>query len=78
MELRKSVWNKLCATAGCTKTKMNAHFVAKFFICSQAVNTQNTRLQNPFAGPHACSTSRFSLSDFLRHGYTNCLEIEEV
>ena len=25
--------------------------------------------QGPLAGPHACSTSRFSLSGFLRHGY---------
>ena len=25
--------------------------------------------QGLLAGPHACSTSRFSLSGFLRHGY---------
>ena len=54
----------------CT-TKMNAHFVPQFFICLQTVNTQNTRLQGPLAGLHACSTSRFSLSGFLRHGYKN-------
>ena len=34
--------------------------------------------QGPLAGPHACSTSRFSLSGFLRHGYKKYLEIEEV
>ena len=48
---------------------MNAHFVPQFFICLQAVNTQNTGLQGPLACPYACSyTSRFSLSGFLRHG----------
>ena len=71
MELRNSVWNELCTTVGRTTTKMNAHFVPRFFICLQAVNTQNTGLQGPLAGPrarpHACSTSRFSLSGFLRH-----------
>ena len=25
--------------------------------------------QDPLGGPHGCSTSRFSLSGFLRHGY---------
>ena len=74
MELRNSVWNELCATVGCTITKMNEHFVPRFFICLQAVNTQNTGLQGPLAGAHACSTS---LSDFLRHGYKKYLEIEE-
>ena len=34
--------------------------------------------QGPLASPHACSTSRFSLSGFLRHGYKKYLEIEEV
>ena len=34
--------------------------------------------QDPFGGPHACSTSRFSLSGFVRHGYKKYLEIEEV
>ena len=71
------MWNKLCATVGLTVTKMNAHFVPQFFICFQAVNTQNTGLQGPLAGPHACSTSRFSvsLSSFLRHGYKKYLEM---
>ena len=36
------------------------------------------RSQGPLAGSHACSTSRFSLSGFLRHGYKKYLEIEEV
>ena len=44
----------------------------------RAVNTQNTGLQGPLAGPHACSTSRFSLSGFLRLGFKKYLEIEEV
>ena len=34
--------------------------------------------QGPLAGPHACSTSRFSLSGFLRHGNKKYVEIEEV
>ena len=34
--------------------------------------------QDTLAGPHACSTSRFSLSGFLRHGYWKYLEIKEV
>ena len=33
--------------------------------------------QGPLAGLHACSTSRFSLSGFLRHGYKKYLEIKE-
>ena len=56
MELRNSVWNELYATVGRAATKMNAHVVPRFFICLQAVNTQNTALQGPVAGPHACST----------------------
>ena len=46
MELRNSVWNELCTTVGyhCTTTKMNAHFVPRFFICLQAVNTQRVLL----------------------------------
>ena len=71
MELRNSVWNEFCATVDRTTTKMKAHFVPRFFICLQAVNTRNTGLQGPLTGPHACSTSRFSLSGFLRHGYKN-------
>ena len=71
MELRNSVWNELCTTGDRVTTKINAHFVPQFFICLQTVNTQNTRLQGPLAGLHACSTSRFSLSGFLRHGYKN-------
>ena len=35
-------------------------------------------LASALAGPHACSTSSFSLSGFLRHGYKKYLEIEEV
>ena len=31
MELRNSVWNELCTTVGRTTTKMNAHFVPRFF-----------------------------------------------
>ena len=76
MVLRNSVWNVLCATVGCITTKMNAHFVPRFFICLQAVNTQNTGLQGPLAGLYACSTLRFSLSGFLRHGCKKYLEIE--
>ena len=38
-ELRNSVWNELCTTMGHATTKMNAHFVPRFFICLQAVNT---------------------------------------
>ena len=53
MEVRNSVWNDLCVTVGRTTTKINAHFVPLFFICLLAVNTQNTRLQGPHAGPHA-------------------------
>ena len=69
MELKNSVWNELCATVGPTTTKMNAHFVPRFFICLQVVNTRNGCLQIPLAGPHACSTSRFPLFGFLIHGY---------
>ena len=47
---------------GRTATKTNAHFVPRFFIYLQAVNTRNTGLQGLLAGLHACSTSRFSLS----------------
>ena len=78
MELRISVWNELCVTMGCVTTKMNAHFVPRFFICLQAVNTRSIGLQGPVAGPHACSTLTCSLSGFLRHGYQKYLEIEEV
>ena len=63
MELRNSV--------GRTTTKMNVHFVPWFYFCLQAVNTQNTSLQGLPAAPLACSTSRFSLSGLLRHGYKN-------
>ena len=34
--------------------------------------------QVPLAGPHACFTSRFTLSGFLSHGDEKYLEIEEV
>ena len=44
MELRNSVWNELCTTVGRTTTKMNAHFVPRFFSCLQAVNTHRIRL----------------------------------
>ena len=44
MKLRNSVSNELCATVGRTTTKMNVRFVPRFFICLQAVNTQNTSL----------------------------------
>ena len=44
MELRNSVWNDLCTTLGRTTTKMNAHFVPRFFSCLQAVNTHRIRL----------------------------------
>ena len=54
-------------------------FSIDFLICLQAVNSgQNTGLQDPLAGPHACSTSRFSPSGLLRNGYKKYLEIEEV
>ena len=66
MELRNLAWNELCTTMCGTTTKMNAYFVPRFFICLQLVS------------PHACSTSRFSLSFFLRHGYKKYLEMEEV
>ena len=56
MELRNSVWNELCVTrtVGRSTTKMNVHFVPRFFICLQAVNTQNISLQGSLAGQHAC------------------------
>ena len=44
MELRNSVWKVLCTTMGHTTTKMNAHFVPRFFICLQAVNTHRVHL----------------------------------
>ena len=44
MELRNSVWNKLYTTVGLTTTKINAHFVSRFFSCLQAVNTHRVRL----------------------------------
>ena len=44
MELRDSVWNELCTTVGRTTTEMNAHFVARFFICLRAVNAHRVRL----------------------------------
>ena len=42
MELGNSAWNELCTTVGRTTTKM--HFVPRFFICFQALNTQRVRL----------------------------------
>ena len=60
-------WGIQCVD--CITTKMNAHFVGRFFICFQAVTTQNTSLQGPLVGPLACSIWRFSLSGFLRDGY---------
>ena len=79
MELRNLVWNELCATAGRTTIKMNAYFVPRFsFICLQAANTQNTGFQGSLGGPYACSTSKFSLSGFLRDGYKRYPEIERV
>ena len=78
MKVRNLVWNELCATVDRTTTKVNAHFVPRVLICLQAVNTQNTGLQGQLAGPLACSTSKFSLSSFLRHSYKRYLEIEEV
>ena len=71
MESRNSVWTKLCVTVGRTTTKVNAHFVPRFFICLHAVSTQSTGMQGALAGSLACSTSRFSLSGYLRHGYKN-------
>ena len=45
MELRNSVWNKpLYTTVGRTTTKMNAHFVRRFFISLQAANTHRVCL----------------------------------
>ena len=44
MELRNSLWNELCTTMGRTTTKMNAHFVPRFFICLHAVNTHKVCL----------------------------------
>lgn len=72
MESRNSVWTKLCVTVGRTTTKVNAHFVPRFFICFHAVSTQSTGMQGALAGSLACSTSRFSLSGYLRHGYKKC------
>ena len=74
MELRNSVWNELCMTVGHTTTKMNAHFVPRFF----KLFAGSELSEDPLGGPHACSTSRFSLSGFLRRGYKKYLEIEEV
>ena len=74
MELRNSVWNELYTTVGRTTTKINAHFVPRFF--KLFAGSEHT--EDPLGGPHACSTSRFSLSGFLRHGYKKYLEIEEV
>ena len=34
--------------------------------------------QDPLGGLHACSTSRFFLFGFLRHGYKTILEDDEV
>ena len=65
MELRNSVWNELCTTMGRSTIKMNAHFVPRFF----KLFASSEHSQDSFGGPHACSTSRFSLSGFLRHGY---------
>ena len=65
MELWNSVWNELCANVGRTTTKMDAHFVPQFF----KFFAGSEHSQGPLGGPHACSTSRFSLSSFLRHGY---------
>ena len=44
MELRNSVWNELYTTVGRTTTKMNAHFVHRFFSCLEAVNTHRINL----------------------------------
>ena len=74
MELRNSVWNELCTTVGRTTTKKNAHFVPRFF----KLFAGSEHSQDPLGGLHACSTSRVSLSGFLRHGYKKYLEIEEV
>ena len=72
------MWNELCATMGRTTIKMNAHFVPQFFISLQVVNTQKSGLQGLPAGPHACFTSRFSLSGYLRFGCKRYLETEEM
>ena len=69
MELRNSMWNELCSTVGRTTTKMNAHFIPRFFSCLQAVNTHRFRW---------VARMRFHLSGLLRHGYKKYLEIEEV
>ena len=73
MELRNSVWNELCTTVGRTTTKMNVHFVSRFFICLQAVNTHRIHLLAQMLVP---------LQDFpslaFWHGYKKYLEIEEV
>ena len=44
MELRNSVWSEFCTTVGRTTTKMNVHFVPRFFISLQSVNTRRVRL----------------------------------
>ena len=44
MELRNSMWNEFCTTVGRTTTKMNVHFVPRFFISLQSVNTYRVRL----------------------------------
>ena len=42
--LMELMWNELCTTVGRTTTKVNAHFVPRFFSCLQAVNTHRVRL----------------------------------
>ena len=77
MELSNSVWNELCTTVSRTTTKMNTHFVPRFFSCLQAVNTNRVCLLARMLVP-AQDFSLSANSGFLRHGYKKYLEIEEV
>ena len=77
MELRDSAWNKLWTTVGRTKTKMNVHFVPRFFICLREVNTHRVRLPARMLVP----PQDFSLSansGFLRHGYKKVKKYLEI
>ena len=72
MELRNSVWKRALLDRGSYYNQDECAFCPSVFrLFAGSEHSQLT-------GPHACSTSRFSLFGFLRHGYKKHQEIEEV
>ena len=65
MEQRNSMWNELSHDLGSYYNQDECAFCFLGF----HLFAGSEHSQGAFAGPHACSTSRFSISGFLRHGY---------